>query len=672
MSAIILPNGKQQFIDINGKPLVGGTVGMYIPNTLIPKNTWQDADQTILNTNPIILDERGQALIYGSGSYRQILSDSRGNLIWDEPVQGVGFDGDGVLSFDTTSDLLSAFPSSINLSNGTSAFTSGRTSLGDGGGSAFYYLSSDTTSPDNGGNIRVDDSGRRWIAPNPTAQYPGFNIRMWGAKGDGVTSDVSAFNAAFSAMSSSIVYIPDGEYYIDTSIPLPTTGITIVGSSETNATIKLLANIYGLVGTNATGITIENVGFSSTDDTATAIECLGLSTKWYLNNIQTQKCTLFHSNSTGSGGYSGANSTNSPNDINISNCRGYGNTSSQSGPFAWIDMRYGSNYNVTSCYCNYYFHGILFWGGDASSSADGATSNARKITDVHISTCKVENIKNGGIWGSMGQRVVFDNCIANTCGDVGFDFEGCFECKATGGYSRDGLNGCLATFWYNKNVCFENVDVTCSGSTIKPFSIHNPDGNSNNNESITFDGGNWTCLNAIAAPFVDAVRYLTIRNIVAKNIYFGVSSPSWSQTVENVTLIISENLNGFAGAAMQAGSSAVEFMSLPGKILIKNNTVVSEISQPSAIGAISVFGNNANTKTSFQMDGNTTVGFPNDYLVVWSGSNPGVKGVFIFRDNTVYNDGAGTGPGAAYETSALNGATFLRNNNYRFDGTTED
>ncbi len=84
MSTAILPNGKNQFIDINGKPLVGGTVTFYEPGTLVLKDTWQDVGQTILNTNPITLDSRGQAIIYGDGIYRQRVKDSVGNLIWDE------------------------------------------------------------------------------------------------------------------------------------------------------------------------------------------------------------------------------------------------------------------------------------------------------------------------------------------------------------------------------------------------------------------------------------------------------------------------------------------------------------------------------------------------------------------------------------------------------------
>lgn len=64
--------------------LAGGTIDMFVPNNLIPKPTWKDAAQTQLNTQPIILDANGCAIIYGSGTYRQILKDALGNLIWDQ------------------------------------------------------------------------------------------------------------------------------------------------------------------------------------------------------------------------------------------------------------------------------------------------------------------------------------------------------------------------------------------------------------------------------------------------------------------------------------------------------------------------------------------------------------------------------------------------------------
>lgn len=88
MTAALLPNGKQVFVDYNGVPLVNGTVTFYIPNTSTLKNTWQDPQEAILNTNPVVLDELGSAVIYGQGTYRQIVEDSLGNVIWDQLTQG--------------------------------------------------------------------------------------------------------------------------------------------------------------------------------------------------------------------------------------------------------------------------------------------------------------------------------------------------------------------------------------------------------------------------------------------------------------------------------------------------------------------------------------------------------------------------------------------------------
>lgn len=60
---------------------------MYEPGTTTFQNTYEDADGDVLNTNPIVLDDLGSALIYGSGQYRQIVTDSLGNQIWDDLTQ---------------------------------------------------------------------------------------------------------------------------------------------------------------------------------------------------------------------------------------------------------------------------------------------------------------------------------------------------------------------------------------------------------------------------------------------------------------------------------------------------------------------------------------------------------------------------------------------------------
>lgn len=85
MSLPVMPNPKVQFFDSNGNPLSGGKVYTYDANASTPKATYTSADGTMTNTNPVILDSRGEASIYLSGSYKIILKDSNDVQIWSEP-----------------------------------------------------------------------------------------------------------------------------------------------------------------------------------------------------------------------------------------------------------------------------------------------------------------------------------------------------------------------------------------------------------------------------------------------------------------------------------------------------------------------------------------------------------------------------------------------------------
>lgn len=104
LTATLLPNAEQTFVDSNGVPLAGGQVSFYVPNSSTPKNTWRNSLGTILNTNPVILDAAGRAIIYGVGTYRQVVQDALGNTIWDQ----------------ITTDLTSILQSSVSIWCGTS------------------------------------------------------------------------------------------------------------------------------------------------------------------------------------------------------------------------------------------------------------------------------------------------------------------------------------------------------------------------------------------------------------------------------------------------------------------------------------------------------------------------------------------------------------------------
>ena len=99
-TASILPPAKTQYLDNSGKPLTSGKVFNYIPSTTTLKTTWQDAAETIPNTNPVILDAGGRAKILGDGSYRQIVKDRYDNIIWDAVTSSSGSGGGSVATGD--------------------------------------------------------------------------------------------------------------------------------------------------------------------------------------------------------------------------------------------------------------------------------------------------------------------------------------------------------------------------------------------------------------------------------------------------------------------------------------------------------------------------------------------------------------------------------------------
>jgi hypothetical protein len=80
--ATVLLAGKQQFESSGGVPLVGGKLYTYDAGTSNPRLTFQDAAGTVNNTNPIILDARGEATIFWSGTYKVVLKDALDATIW--------------------------------------------------------------------------------------------------------------------------------------------------------------------------------------------------------------------------------------------------------------------------------------------------------------------------------------------------------------------------------------------------------------------------------------------------------------------------------------------------------------------------------------------------------------------------------------------------------------
>lgn len=95
MTTFLTPSPKQQFFTAAGVPLVGGKVYTYAAGTSTPLATFQDSTGTVSNTNPIILDSRGECNLWllPANAYKFILRDSADALIWtvDNINLGINF-----------------------------------------------------------------------------------------------------------------------------------------------------------------------------------------------------------------------------------------------------------------------------------------------------------------------------------------------------------------------------------------------------------------------------------------------------------------------------------------------------------------------------------------------------------------------------------------------------
>lgn len=109
-----MPELVQSFTDSAGAPLVGGRVFTYDAGTNNPRATFTNEAGTVNNTNPIILDGRGEAVIFWSGAYKVVLADAAG-----VPIKTV----DNIISTDllvsgAASQVLSQLADTTSPTNG--------------------------------------------------------------------------------------------------------------------------------------------------------------------------------------------------------------------------------------------------------------------------------------------------------------------------------------------------------------------------------------------------------------------------------------------------------------------------------------------------------------------------------------------------------------------------
>lgn len=86
----ILTTFRHRFWNNDGTLASGGKVYVYEPGTTTLKNSWTDSTQASANTNPVILDSKGEADIWTSGLCKINVLQSDNVQVTGYPVDNVG------------------------------------------------------------------------------------------------------------------------------------------------------------------------------------------------------------------------------------------------------------------------------------------------------------------------------------------------------------------------------------------------------------------------------------------------------------------------------------------------------------------------------------------------------------------------------------------------------
>ena len=225
---------------ITVQDLYGNTATIYSTN----------AGATI--TSALLTDQYGYFEFYAKdGRYSITISKDGMN---SRTIQDVLIEEGGVA---TIAALRALPPPSLD---GDELFIGGYYARGDGGGGTFYWDSASTDADDAG--ITILPTGHTGAGRWKRSYSGAVNVKWFGATGDGVTDDTTAFTSAISAGSD--VFVPDVSVrYRVTNTLTPTGGQSIIGARSKpelkldSASVALLFNLDSVDRATITNLTLD-------------------------------------------------------------------------------------------------------------------------------------------------------------------------------------------------------------------------------------------------------------------------------------------------------------------------------------------------------------------------------------------------------------------------------
>jgi parallel beta-helix repeat protein len=257
MTTTLSPAPKLQFFGADGTPLVGGKLYTYAAGTSTPLATYVDSTGTTANTNPVILDSRGEANVWlASASYKFVLKTSTDTLIWTV---------DNITTVD-------AFITSLAGATGSSL-------------------------------VGYSPAGTGAVTTTVQAKLrQNLSVKDFGATGDGTTDDTTAFQNALTAAAGKSLYVPNGTY-LCTGLTIYS-GTNMFGDSPTTSIIKA----KGTLGTSTAllknpnqsgtayaytdvGITVSNIRFDGNNLGSRTAELVSFGK---VNDLHITNCQVYN------------------------------------------------------------------------------------------------------------------------------------------------------------------------------------------------------------------------------------------------------------------------------------------------------------------------------------------------------------------------------------------
>jgi hypothetical protein len=244
-----------QFFRANGEPLVGGKLYTYTAGTTTPQPTYTDSAGGTANTNPVILDSRGEADIWlGGATYKFKLADANDVEIWtvdniSAPTSGVS----PALSGNVTIDTNSSSPALKITQTGT----------------GYALRVQDSADPDATATV-IDNTGRLGVgtvSPSELVDISGGNLAFTAAGGTlyakitpgALLTDIAADGAkalTFTTDSVERIRITDTGLVGIGKTPSAGVELDVVGDIAASVSVKT-DTISEL--TSAAGVTIDGV-----------------------------------------------------------------------------------------------------------------------------------------------------------------------------------------------------------------------------------------------------------------------------------------------------------------------------------------------------------------------------------------------------------------------------